>query len=161
VEHLILFEQAAQLESLLPKLMRRLFTLDTSHPATELPLAQLRVCSILQGGPRTLSAIGDELGISVSAVTQIADRLERAGVVARVAAPGDRRMKRLQLTPQGAEMMRSRRDLRVCRAAEALEHLDPAERESVLRALQTLLEASRATAVPIPREDPVCARLEQ
>src|SRR5207244_9136663 len=94
-------EQAAQLESLLPRLMRTLFTLEAEHPVTELPLAQLRVCSILYTGPRTLSALGDELAISVSAVTQIADRLERAGLVERVAAPDDRRMKHLRLTSRG------------------------------------------------------------
>src|SRR5207245_7427659 len=91
-----LLTQAASLESLLPKLMRRLFTLDPSHPANELPVAQLRVCTILQSGPRTVSAIGEELRISVSAATQIADRLERSGLVERVAEPDDRRMKKVQ-----------------------------------------------------------------
>ena len=75
----LLLVQAGKLESLLPTLMRRLFTLDPSHPANDLPLAQLRVCTILQAGPRTVSAIGEELRISVSAATQIADRLEKAG----------------------------------------------------------------------------------
>src|SRR5215472_9587622 len=94
-----LISQAAKLECLLPKLMRRLFTLDPSHPANELPVAQLRVCVILQAGPRTVSAVSEELGISVSATTQIADRLERAGLVERVAERDDRRMKLLRLTP--------------------------------------------------------------
>ena len=123
-----LLTQAADLEALLPKLMRRLFTLDPSHPANELPVAQLRVCTILQAGPRTVSAISEELGISVSASTQIADRLERAGFVERVAGQDDRRMKKLQLTLHGAE---------------------------VLQALHVLLEASLATAPRVPEAEPI------
>src|SRR2546422_11362362 len=119
-------EQAARLESLIPRLARRLFALEPNHPAAELPVAQLRVCSILQAGSRTPSAIGEELGISVSAVTQIADRLELSGLVERVAARDDRRVRRLQLTPRGEEMMRSRRETRIRSAAEALQQL-PAE----------------------------------
>ncbi|HZO88327.1 MAG TPA: MarR family transcriptional regulator [Chthonomonadaceae bacterium] len=159
--HDTLQEQAAQLECLLPKLMRRLFTLEPDHPVTELSLAQLRVCTILQAGPRTLSAIGVELGISVSAITQIADRLERAGLVERVAGKDDRRTRLLQLTAHGAELMRSRRQARVRHAAEALEQLSPEKRETVLRALEALLEAAQQIAPEIPAEDPVGARLEQ
>src|SRR5205807_4800056 len=143
----LLLVQAAKLESLLPKLMRRLFTLDPSHPANELPVAQLRVCTILQSGTRTVSAIGEELRISVSAATQIADRLEKAGLVERVAEPDDRRMKKVQLTAHGTEVMRSRRERRVQGAAAALEQITPSARAEVLDALQVLLDASHA-AVP-------------
>ncbi|HZP82287.1 MAG TPA: MarR family transcriptional regulator [Chthonomonadaceae bacterium] len=156
-----LVEQAAQLECLLPKLMRRLFTLEPGHPVAELPLAQLRVCTLLQAGPRTLSAISEEAGVSVSAATQIADRLERAGLVERVAEPEDRRMKNLQLTAHGAELMRSRRETRVRRVACALERMTPEQRQGVLSSLHALLEAATATAPKLPREDPVGARLEQ
>src|SRR5438128_6688935 len=156
-----LLTQAADLEALLPKLMRRLFTLDPSHPANELPVAQLRVCTILQAGPRTVSAISEELGISVSAVTQIADRLERAGFVERVAGQDDRRMKRLQLTLHGAEVMRSRRERRVRGAAAALEQLPPAARAEVLHALHVLLDASLAIAPRVTEEEPVGVGLGQ
>lgn len=152
---------AAQLECLLPRLMRRLFTLDPNHPAMDLSLAQLRVCTLLQAGPRAMSAISEELGISVSAITQIADRLERAGLVERVTGQDDRRMKKLQLTPHGAEIMRSRREQRIRGAADALAQLPPDAREAVLAALEALVEASRATAREVPHEDPDAARLEQ
>ena len=45
-----------------------------------------------------MSSLGRELGVSLSAITQIADRLERAGLVTRVAKGGDRRVRRLELT---------------------------------------------------------------
>lgn len=153
--------QAQELECLLPRLMRRMLTLERDHPATELPLAQLRVCTILQGGPRTLSAIGEELNISVSATTQIADRLERVSMVERVCGQDDRRTKKLQLSPTGAEMMRSRREQRTLHAARALAQLTPEQRESALHALQSLMDAVNATVPPAPHEDPLGVRQEQ
>ena len=149
----ILLTQAAKLESLLPKLMRRLFTLDPNHPANDLPLAQLKVCTILQAGPRTVSAIGEELSISVSAATQIADRLERAGFVERIAEPDDRRMRKLRLTAHGADVMLSRREARIQSAAAALEQLPPSARDEVLDALQVLLDAGLGSAPRISEED--------
>ena len=53
---------------------------------SELTLAQLRVCGTLFHGPRPMSALSRELGVSQSAMTQIADRLERARLVQRIAA---------------------------------------------------------------------------
>ena len=59
-------------------MMRQLFSAD-DHLAAELPLAQLRVCGMLYDGPHPMSVLSRELGVSLSAMTQIADRLERAG----------------------------------------------------------------------------------
>jgi DNA-binding MarR family transcriptional regulator len=156
-----LMEQAIWLECSLPKLMRHLFALDPDHPAMELPLAQLRVCTILQAGPRTISSLGEELTISVSAVTQIADRLERAGFVERIAEPDDRRMRKLRLTQHGAAVMLSRREARVRRAMAALSTLPPANREAVLQAVRVLLDASRVMAPHIHDEETACSPAEQ
>jgi DNA-binding MarR family transcriptional regulator len=145
-------EQAAALECLLPKLMRTLFTLEPGHPVSELPLAQLRVCTILQAGPRTMSSISEELRISVSAITQIADRLEKSGLVERLTEADDRRMRRLQLTVSGAELMRARRQTRIERAAQALEALPAEVREKVIAGLEALVEASRVTAPHLDKE---------
>ena len=90
-------QQAKAIASLMPALMRMLSSFD-DDPAAELPLAQLRVCTILSDGPRSMSALSREFGVSLSAMTRIADRLERAGLVTRVARDDDRRVRRLQLT---------------------------------------------------------------
>ena len=153
--------QAEQLETLLPRLMRRLFTLDPDHPVSELPLAQLRVCTILQAGPRTLSAISDELGISVSATTQIADRLEKSVLVERISGQDDRRTKKLQLSAQGRDMMQSRRELRTRRVAAVLEHLPAEKREAALQSVHFLLAAADAVTPTMRHEDPTGIRQEQ
>ena len=158
VQSATLTEQAELLECLLPKVMRRLFALELDHPANELPISQLRVCTILQTGPRTLSALGDELHTSVSAVTQLADRLERAGFVERGDGE-DRRVKLLRLTPVGAELMRKRRETRVARAAQALALLPELDRMQLICVVESLLEAATESA-PVIFEDPLGARVQ-
>ncbi|HLK60528.1 MAG TPA: MarR family transcriptional regulator [Chthonomonadaceae bacterium] len=138
----LLPEQAFELESLLSTLHRRLFTLDADHLTQALPLAQLRVCLVLEEGPKTLSGLASALQVSMSAATQIATRLERIGLVCRKEIPEDRRSRLFLLTDEGAALMRSRRDIRLQRVALALNRLPPEARASVLSMLHILLEAA-------------------
>jgi DNA-binding MarR family transcriptional regulator len=109
--------------------------------ADDLPLAQLRLCGVLSEGPRAMSALSRELGVSLSSLTQIADRLERARLVKRTAAEEDRRVRCLQLTARGAAMMRKRRDARLRHSLAVLEHLSTPERELVRTAMDVLVTA--------------------
>jgi len=138
-------EQAQTMATLLHDLLRQLAAGTEDDPAVELPLAQLRVCSVLHQGPRSMSAISRELGVSLSAMTQIADRLERTELVQRIARGDDRRVRCLQLTERGEKIMRLHKDVRVRRIATALEHLNPAARNGVTAALQTMVQACIAT----------------
>jgi DNA-binding MarR family transcriptional regulator len=147
--------QAERLETVMPAIAQRLFTVDPSHPLADMPIAQLRLCSLLltQESP-TLSQAADELHISASAATQLADRLEKAGMVERVsssAAQGecDRRARYLRLTEKGFTLMQSRRQFRQSGARRALSHLSPEDRERLLEVLEKLLTVSR-----LPESDP-------
>jgi DNA-binding MarR family transcriptional regulator len=133
-------EQARTIASLLFAVMRR-FTAADHDPVEDLPLGQLRVCGILHGGPRPMSALSRDLGVSLSALTQIADRLERAGLVQRVAEGRDRRVRSLRLTPRGEKIMRRREEVRTERIAAALATLPTRKRKEVLSAVETLLDA--------------------
>jgi DNA-binding MarR family transcriptional regulator len=92
-----------------------------------------------------MSALSRELGVSLSAMTQIADRLERAQLVKRVAQGNDRRVRRLRLTPRGQQMMRLHDEVRVRRMSTVLEQLTPDTRREVAAALQTMIHACLAT----------------
>jgi DNA-binding MarR family transcriptional regulator len=141
-------DQAARLEHLMPAILHRLFSLNQAGILAEMPLAQLRICSYLLGGPKSMSAISEELGMSTSAVTQIADRMERSGLVARIAALDDRRLKHLHLTEHAKAHMEDRRIRRTRRAQEALALLPAAVRDDLLAGLEQLLRAAIATAPP-------------
>jgi DNA-binding MarR family transcriptional regulator len=140
-------QQAERLESLLPRVMRALRSTETQPPLEALPLALLRVCGILRKGPHTMAAVGDDLGVTRSAASQLAARLERRGLVERVGAGADRRRRVLRLTPHGESVMSVRHAMRVQRAAMCLERLRPAERRAVLSALETMASADQC-----PRE---------
>jgi DNA-binding MarR family transcriptional regulator len=134
-------EQAAAFVGLLQSLLRELSS-GSSDPAIELPLAQLRVCRVLCNGPQSISAISRELGVSLSAVTQLADRLERAKLVRRLAENNDRRIRCLQLTACGERLLQLHDEGRISRMAAALAQLTPTAREEVGAALDILVRAS-------------------
>lgn len=152
----LLAHQAEHLERLLPALSRQVFDLPPPPNAlADLPLAQFRLCILLsREGRRTMSQLGEELHISVSAVTQMADRLEKVDLVERVTEKtGDRRTRHLQLTAHGQSLILARRALRTDRAAQTLAMMPPPMRETVLHVLETLLSASRA----LPARDDAAA----
>jgi DNA-binding MarR family transcriptional regulator len=136
-------EQSENLVSLLTRLVRQFFLPD-GHVVANHPVTQLRACAILYHGPLSMSALSRELGISLSSMTQITDRLERARLVKRVAGETDRRVKRLQLTAQGEKIMRSREQSRLRRVEEVLKRLSPRSRSKILASLETLAEACAA-----------------
>jgi DNA-binding MarR family transcriptional regulator len=136
--------EAAALAALLPSLMRQLFTVDYDNLAADLPLAQLRVCACLQDGPLPMSVLSRELGVTLSAMTQLADRLERADLVSRVAEEKDRRVRCLQLSPRAEKIMSRHSDSRIRSVSAVLSHISPDDRKGILAALETLLKASAA-----------------
>jgi DNA-binding MarR family transcriptional regulator len=138
-------EQAQATARLLRQLLRQLAVGPEDDPVVELPLAQLRVCTVLHQGPRPMSALSRELGVSLSAMTQLADRLERAQLVKRIAQGGDRRVRCLHLTERGEKMVQHHEDVRIHRISAALEHLQPNARKQVIVALQTMVEACVTT----------------
>jgi len=138
-----LLEIAEAVAGLVPRLARGLSSSE-KDPADDLPLAQLRLCGILSEGPRSMSALSRALGVSLSALTQIADRLERVRLVKRVAEENDRRVRCLQLTPRGEKMMHKRREARVRRTLAVLEHVAAPQREAVRASLEVLADACSA-----------------
>jgi DNA-binding MarR family transcriptional regulator len=85
-------------------------------------------------------------------MSQIADRLERSGLVGRISEIDDRRVRSLQLTPRGMEIMNSRKERRARRVSDAIETLTAESRSSIVSSLQTLLRGALASA-PEAAED--------
>ncbi len=126
--------------------MRRLFALDTNDPASELPIGQLKLCIVLRDGSRTTSEVSQELGISLSAATQLADRLERTGLIERACEAEDKRVKLLRLSPLGERVMRERRENRAARVEQAILNISPEARSALMTALDILSEATDSIA---------------
>lgn len=144
VEEQAITEQAETLSNLLPSVVRRLFLGSQNSTTSDMPITQLRVCLLLQSGERTMTAISEEMGVTMSAVTQIADRLERSNMVERVTDREDRRVKILRLTSFGHEVLQARLQMRARRLADVLNVLPPDVRVALIQNLQSLLEACYA-----------------
>ncbi len=145
VEQEALVLSAVRVEQLMPQLARRLYSLSSNHPLSDMPLGQLRICAILMHGPRTLTELSEEMNATVSAATQIADRMERAGIVVRTMGSSDRRMRYLQLSENGHKLMEERRSQRIEKTCEALSGLTEDERAALVNLMEKMLAVMQAS----------------
>ena len=80
--------------------------LAASHGISLGDLYAVRVLARL--GEVPVSRYGAELGVPRSTITNLVDRLEHAGLVARVASPSDRRVTLVRLTETGQDAVEAR-----------------------------------------------------
>jgi DNA-binding MarR family transcriptional regulator len=98
---------------------------------------------LVKRSPRlSLAELAAEEGISPPALSGHVDRLERAGLLQRVRSGEDRRRVGLELTEEGAKLLRRVRARRTTWLTKRLREVDPAALEAIeaaLPALQVLL----------------------
>lgn len=122
----------------------------------DVTLPQLRLLLVLgDAGRAPSSRVAAALGISPSAVSHAADRLQTAGHLRRVDDPGNRRIVALELTDSGRALVDSVLAWRRAELTQVLGRLDPAERGTVLTGVIRLADA--LTAEPIPHPAPPAA----
>jgi DNA-binding MarR family transcriptional regulator len=138
-----------------------MFKPDPNDPLVELPVGQMRMMRLLTTKAWTPSSLGEELGLSVSAVTQMANRLDSIGFVDRIEDPSDRRVKHLMLTPLGREMMTRRQERRVHRLESVLSKMSEKRQIEFIVLLEELLEASAAAAEVMDNSIFMEAEMEQ
>ena len=136
--------EVAEADALLMSVVRDLLYVEDR--TSDLPLRQLHVCATLYGGPLSMSQLSRKLGVSLSAMTQIADRLESAGMVARQASEPDRRVRCLVLTPRGRRALQTREKVRHERLAAAFATLDVPARKQLMAGLRLFQQACTAIA---------------
>jgi len=90
-----------------------------------------------------VSDIGEHVGISNAAASQMVDRLVQMGLVERAEKPGDRRMKQLTLTAQGRTLVDKGVEARSHWMEELTEVLTDAQRDEISSALAQLIEAAQ------------------
>ena len=127
--------------------IRRRVTEEPAHPLldVQLTMSQLKVMIVLgRLGATSGQDLARRTGFSLATLTGVIDRLAAQDLVSRREDPNDRRVRRLELTPAGAQLID-----RIIAAGEEqqhrmLEHLDDAALELVSRAFDLLLEAAAA-----------------
>lgn len=135
---------AAEANELLMSIVRDLLYVEDR--TSNLPLRQLRVCARLYDGALSMSQLSRRMGVSLSAMTQIADRLERAGLVTRVANGPDRRVRCLTLTASGRRAMRAREKARLAKLSAAFEMMNDKSRVELIEGLRAFQDACASIA---------------
>ena len=102
--------------------------------------AQLSALSVLVfAGPRTLTDLARAEQVRPPTMSRIVAALEQAGLLRRVAVPGDARASRLVPTAKGRRLMQEGRRRRIGYLATRLRRLSPSE-QADLEALLPLFE---------------------
>jgi DNA-binding MarR family transcriptional regulator len=109
----------------------------------DLTMPQLKtLLCVAQSGDATSGQIARGLGVSLSTVTGIVDRLCEQGLVTRREDPEDRRINRVLPTPSGREMVRRLLRYRDERLTSLLATLSPEQLDTVQQAFANLASAA-------------------
>ncbi len=101
--------------------------------------ARMRLLGALHcGGPKIMSGISDELGVTRRNITALVDALEEEGLVRRRPHPTDRRATVIELTGEGARKMDTLYDEHRRSVAELFAELSDEDRRELVRLLGLL-----------------------
>lgn len=128
-----MFEVASSFRLTSTRLVRRL----RQESATGLPLSSLSALAAINArGPLSLGALAEIEGVTPPAVTRIAQRLEKDGLVDRMTDPDDKRIKYVEATDAGRALLTRSRDRRNAWLAERLATLSAEDLRAVERVAQ-------------------------
>ncbi len=113
---------------------------------TGLSFSQLNILMRLyHGGTSGVSEIGEQMGVTSAAASQVIDRLVLQGLIERTEDPKDRRAKRLALTQKGLELVEKGIVARSRWVEILTDALSPEQQNLTISALTLLTEAARGT----------------
>jgi DNA-binding MarR family transcriptional regulator len=106
----------------------------------DLSFSQVKALHYLHGSADlSVKALGEELGLSMAAMSRAADELVQRALVNRSEDPSDRRIKRLRLTDKGRELVQKIRELRMAGLEQFVATLSAKERAQLAKALEPIL----------------------
>jgi MarR family 2-MHQ and catechol resistance regulon transcriptional repressor len=94
--------------------------------------------ALLHKGPLAVNALGRKVLLTSGSITTAVDRLELRGLVARLAHPDDRRVRLVELTPAGRELISAADARHEADLEEVLAVLGDEERTTLVSLLRTL-----------------------
>lgn len=104
---------------------------------------------LLDAEPLAPSRLAELMGATRGTVTKLADRLIEKALVVRESDPSDGRAQTLRLTPAGRKLVPELAMLADLNDAEFFGHLAAVERQSLVRALQEIVERRGMTSQPV------------
>lgn len=114
-------------------------------------LSMTQVAALLRihkSGCSNVSCLGEEMGISNPAASQMLERLVQMGLVIRRENPEDRRLKQIALTERGQAVLEGGMRARQQWLVEMSKLLSPEEQEQVTAAFKIMLEKETQLGPP-------------
>ena len=128
-------ELLARLSLSVTRLARILRQQEEARPT---PAAAAALATIVRDGPISLGDLALAERVSPSTITKIVSRLESDGVIERVIDPSDRRVHRVQLSPEGRRSIDLYRTRRNAWLSDQLASLDAEHRDRIGAAVELL-----------------------
>jgi len=122
--------------------LMRLIALADPQPwmRLDLTMPQFKVLLLLWHARKArVGVLAERLGVHLSNITGILDRLVDAGFVTREEDAGDRRLVVSRLTPKGEATLAHLYDSRAVQVGERLERLSPEQRAALQTGVEALL----------------------
>ena len=108
--------------------------------ANYLSMSQIGAMFHMYRGGSDVSGIGDELGVTRAAASQMLDRLVQLELISRTEDPEDRRVKKIILTDKGRCIMQETIQARQGWMNLLAQKLSPEEKEQIVTAFKILIE---------------------
>ena len=116
-----------------------------------LSLSQIGALFLIHRCSSRVSDIGDELGVTSAAASQMLERMVQQGLILRSEDPNDRRVKQIVLTDKGRQIIRESLNARQGWLDNLVQALSDSEKEQINRALNILIDkASQIEQHPEP-----------
>ncbi len=141
-----LLEYIKELDYIFSRLVYRVRVLHNKYTADEITDTQFIVLRALRKGPCNTSFLAHMLGVTLSAVTALVNRLHKLGLVTRERQEKDRRQVWISITPKGLQALNDVEERRNLLLAVYLSHVPEGKR-------QQLLELMREARDLFERED--------
>lgn len=123
--------------------------------AVGVTMSQAKVLYLIQAEPGLrMSELSARLGVSLSTVSGVVDRLVDQGFLTRQDDPADRRQVMLRITDAGANQLELFRELSAGQVRDLLARIDDADLADVERALDILADAALRPSVAPPESAP-------
>ncbi len=108
-------------------------------------------------GPCQVSGIGDDLGLTAAAASQIVERLSGMGLIERSEDPTDRRVRQVTLTSKGRSLMARGFEARIAWVRELARRLPADDLSAIVEVLHRLTDAAKELE-PERKAEPSMAR---
>lgn len=108
-----------------------------------LSMQQIRALFYIHESPRGITNIGDHLGITKAAASQMIDKMVEQGFITRAEDPQDRRSKHITLTEKGILAMQKSIEARQGWLENLASRFSPEEGDQLTQSLSLLVEKAR------------------